>query len=100
MNQTEILARFNEIACARQWSKLHTPKNLATAVAVEAAELLAEFNWLSDDDTPDARHKQKIANEIADVSIYLHVLADKLEIDIDRAIDEKMALNRTRFVKV
>lgn len=102
MNRSEILATFYKIADAQDWHSHHTPKNLATAVAIEAAELLAEFQWLTDEESialaKDAQALTRVSNEIADVTLYLTVLADKLGIDLDEAIANKSRDNAARFL--
>lgn len=104
MNQSEfadLTARIRAFADDRNWEKFHTPKNLAMAVAGEAGELAAEFQWLTAEEsalsslTPE--QLQAIKLEIADVQIYLLRLADVLNLDIPAAVIEKMAINESRF---
>jgi NTP pyrophosphatase (non-canonical NTP hydrolase) len=83
----------------RDWDQFHSPKNLATALAVEAAELLEPFQWLRSG-TPEELGPEKLAavrHEMADVLIYLVRLADKLEVDLAAAAQEKMELNRDKY---
>lgn len=86
-------------ADARDWDAFHSPKNLAMALGGEVSELLDLFQWLTEaqsyDLTPEQR--QAAAHEIADVQIYLLRLADKLGVDIPRAVEEKMAINEERY---
>jgi dCTP diphosphatase len=104
MNQSEyadLTARIRAFADARNWEKFHTPKNLSMAVAGEAGELVAEFQWLTSEEStlaslsPD--QLQAIKLEIADVQIYLLRLADVLNLDIPTAVIEKMEINESRF---
>ena len=104
MNQSEfadLTAQIRAFADARNWEKFHTPKNLAMAIAGEAGELAAEFQWLTAEEsalsslTPE--QLQAIKLEIADVQIYLLRLADVLNLDIPVAVIEKMAINESRF---
>ncbi len=104
MNQNEfadLTAQIRAFADARNWEKFHTPKNLAMAIAGEAGELAAEFQWLTAEEsalgllTPEQLHAIKL--EIADVQIYLLRLADVLNVDIPAAVIEKMAINESRF---
>ena len=104
MNQSEfadLTARIRAFADARNWEKFHTPKNLAMAVAGEAGELVAEFQWLTSDESTLAslspEQLQAIKLEIADVQIYLLRLADVLHLDIPAAVIEKMTINESRF---
>lgn len=98
MNNAEILAAFYRVADANGWHHHHTPKNLATAISVEAAELLTEFQWETGSPEYTSEQKQRIANEMADVGMYLLVLADKLKIDLDQAMADKCEMNKQRFI--
>ncbi|ABI56476.1 nucleotide pyrophosphohydrolase [Alkalilimnicola ehrlichii MLHE-1] len=84
---------------ARNWDQFHSPKNLTMALSGEVGELQDLFQWMTEAQshelTPDQH--QAAAHEIADVQIYLLRLADKLGIDIPRAVEEKMALNEKRY---
>ena len=83
----------------RDWDQFHTPKNLASALSVEAAELLEPFQWLrtgQPDELGEAGLTQA-RHEMADVLAYLVRLADKLGVDLGAAFDEKMALNRAKY---
>jgi NTP pyrophosphatase (non-canonical NTP hydrolase) len=83
----------------RDWDQFHTPKNLATALSVEAAELLEPFQWLQvgDADELGAKNLAQVTHEAADVLVYLVRLADKLDIDLMAAVAEKMVLNREKY---
>ena len=83
----------------RDWDQFHTPKNLSSALCVEAAELLENFQWLNEgsrSELSDARLTQ-VRHEMADVLVYLIRLADKLDVDLPQAVAEKMALNRIKY---
>ena len=104
MNQSEfadLTAQIRAFADARNWEKFHTPKNLSMAVAGEAGELVAEFQWLTAEESTLAsltpEQLQAIKLEIADVQIYLLRLADVLNLHIPAAVIEKMAINESRF---
>ena len=104
MNQSEfadLTAQIRAFAEAKNWEKFHTPKNLSMAVAGEAGELVAEFQWLTSEESTLAsltpEQLQAIKLEIADVQIYLLRLADVLNLDIPAAVIEKMAINERRF---
>jgi NTP pyrophosphatase (non-canonical NTP hydrolase) len=88
-------------ADARNWDQFHTPKNLAMAIAGEAGELVAEFQWLKPEESfLAAMGKEKLRDvelEIADVTIYLLRLADKLEVDIASVVRDKIQINEKRF---
>lgn len=83
----------------RDWDKFHTPKNLATALSVEASELLEPFQWLESGIGAELNEKKRAAirHEIADVLMYLIRLADKMDVDLFDAVVEKMALNRAKY---
>jgi dCTP diphosphatase len=85
----------------RRWSVFHTPKNLASSIAIEAAELMEHFQWLtpeqSDSATDSSAKRQEIADEMADVLCYLLGLANRLDIDLSDAIVEKMAKNELKY---
>ena len=98
----ETLTReVSKFAKARDWEKFHTPKNLAMAVAGEAGELVAEFQWLTAEEpmfsSLSDEQLRKIRLEIADVQIYLLRIADVLDIDLPKAVIEKMKINEARF---
>lgn len=83
----------------RDWDQFHSPKNLAAALTVEAAELLEHFQWLKDGRAeelgPDKL--QEVRHEMADVLVYLVRLADKLDVDLLGAVQDKMVLNRAKY---
>jgi NTP pyrophosphatase (non-canonical NTP hydrolase) len=83
----------------RDWGQFHTPKNLALSVMIEAGELLEHFQWITDDEIPDyvARQRADVAEELADVTIYLIQLADVLGISLGDALRDKLALNAERY---
>jgi dCTP diphosphatase len=83
----------------RDWDQFHTPKNLSAALCVEAAELLEPFQWLSTGDAGELGEEKlrAVRHEMADVLVYLVRLADKLDVDLGAAFDEKMALNRLKY---
>ena len=83
----------------RDWDQFHTPKNLACALNVEAAELLEHFQWLQSgvrDELGEAKLIE-VRHEMADVLVYLVRLADKLGVDLGAAVEEKMVLNRAKY---
>jgi NTP pyrophosphatase (non-canonical NTP hydrolase) len=96
---TELRDLVREFVSERDWDKFHTPKNLATALSVEASELLEPFQWLVSGDKHeiDEAKLTAIRHEMADVLVYLVRLADKMEVDLFQAVLEKMALNRAKY---
>jgi dCTP diphosphatase len=102
MNEIQILAtEIKKFADARDWEQFHTPKNLSMAVAGEAGELVAEFQWLTPEQSirtnMSAEKVEDVELEIADVAIYLIRLADVLDIDISKVVRKKLAINESRF---
>jgi dCTP diphosphatase len=93
---TQALRRF---AQERDWRQFHSPKNLACALSVEAAELLEHFQWLTEAQSDDLSGDKRAAvgSEMADVLLYLLQLADRLQIDLAAAAREKLALNERRY---
>ena len=93
-----MLQRF---ADERDWEQFHAPKNLASALAVEAAELLEIFQWLNETQSreiaPGHPLHERVAEEIADVQIYLLRLADKVGVDLDAAVRRKIARNEEKY---
>ncbi len=100
MNELEELkARLREFAKDRDWDQFHAPKNLAMALSVEVAELVEHFQWLSEDQSKrlDEKTKAEVADEIADVQVYLIRLADKLGVDILKSVDTKIKKNEAKY---
>jgi NTP pyrophosphatase (non-canonical NTP hydrolase) len=99
-DRMQALARaLQQFANARDWGPFHSPKNLASALVVEAGELLEHFQWLTEDQSrqlaPDKR--QAVAHEMADVLLYLVQLSTVLDIDLLDAAHAKMALNAQKY---
>jgi NTP pyrophosphatase (non-canonical NTP hydrolase) len=94
-----LAQRLRHFAAERNWEPFHTPKNLASALIVEAAELLEHFQWLGAEEssrlTPEQR--QRVALEMADVLLYLVRLADRLDIDLLAAATAKLAINAEKY---
>ena len=94
-----LKSRIRDFSHARQWEKYHTPKNVAMAMIVEAAELLEHFQWLTPEESvalePNIREDVRL--EMADVLIYLVRLADLLEIDLLDAAADKLVLNAEKY---
>lgn len=95
----ELRDAIRLFAAEREWDQFHSPKNLASALAVEAAELLEHFQWLTEEQSrvlPESV-KVSVADEMADVLIYLVRLADKLNIELIAAVRGKMARNALKY---
>jgi len=91
--------RLAAFAAARDWEQFHSPKNLAMALSVEAAELVEEFQWLTEEESKalDAERRERVRLELADVFIYLLRISDKLGVDLLRAADDKIVLNEKKY---
>ena len=96
---TTIRDTVRTFVTERDWDQFHTPKNLSSALSVEAAELLEHFQWLKTgtlEELGPAKLEQ-VRHEMADVLVYLVRLADKLDVDLGAAVEEKMILNRAKY---
>ena len=95
----DLALRLRDFAAERDWEQFHSPKNLAMALTVEAAELLEQFQWLTEPESeaPTAARRARIEAELADVLIYLVRLADRLDVDLPAAVNGKLELNRRRY---
>ena len=99
-NQKLALA-LRSFAGERDWDQFHTPKNLATSISVEAAELLELFQWSrgqkdwSDVDDPSIR--KRVEEELADILLYVIRFADKAGMDLQAAAERKLALNAAKY---
>jgi NTP pyrophosphatase (non-canonical NTP hydrolase) len=98
---TPLAIALREFSSRRDWNQFHTAKNLAMALSVEAAELLEPFQWLTPEQsmeiTADPGRSARIAEELADVLIYLVRLADILNVDLNHAVATKLALNAEKY---
>ncbi len=90
---------IQQFADERDWGQFHSPKNLAAALIVEAGELLEHFQWLTDDQSRSltATERDAVADEAADVLIYLIQFANKADIDLLAAARRKLQVNAARF---
>jgi NTP pyrophosphatase (non-canonical NTP hydrolase) len=98
----EDLAReLRRFAAERDWDRFHTPKNLAISLAVEVGELLEHVQWGTDEEIADRAATPEggaaVAEELADVFIYLVRLADVLGVDLLDAASSKIAANAARY---
>ena len=87
------LARFAE---ERDWNQFHSPKNLAMALTSEVGELNELFQWLTEEQSNNVDNNE-VRQEIADIFIYLLRLSDKLDIDIEEAVKEKIEINAKKY---
>jgi NTP pyrophosphatase (non-canonical NTP hydrolase) len=101
MNDTSDLLALRtvvrEFVAERDWAQFHTPKNLAMAMSIEAAEVMEHFQWLATGCELAADKRVAVSHELADVLVYLVRLADVLDIDLPAAVADKMAINRRKY---
>lgn len=90
---------LRQFSAARDWRQYHTPKNLAMALIVEAAELVEQFQWMTPEQSLALTDEQLTAvrDEVADTLIYLVELADVLDIDLIAAARGKMVKNAVKY---
>ena len=93
---THLRDALRKFAEERDWDQYHSPKNLASALSVEAAELLERFQWLTEDQSRKLppEELQKVREEMADVLNYLVRLADKLDVNLLEAARERSSSMR------
>ena len=104
-DQTTTVAELRDLirqfVDQRDWRQFHAPKNLSMALAIEAAELMEHFQWLTVDQSrhlsDDPRKGRAVEDELADVCCYALALANELEIDLSVAIRRKMETNRKKY---
>jgi NTP pyrophosphatase (non-canonical NTP hydrolase) len=95
----ELRDALRAFARERDWEQFHSPRNLATALTVEAAELLEHFQWLADaqSDQLPSEALAEVRLEMADVLLYLVRLADRLDVDLAEAARDKLAINAAKY---
>ena len=83
----------------RDWSQYHKPKDMAAAVSIEAAELQEHFLWKNHEESAEhlEKHSEEVAEEMADIAIYLFLMASDAGVDISQAIQAKLAINEKRY---
>ncbi len=96
---TQLRDALRQFAEERDWDQFHSPKNLASALAVEAAELLERFQWLTEDQSRRLPPEElaKVREEMADVLNYLVRLADKLDVNLLDAARDKIKVNALKY---
>ena len=97
----QLQQRLRDFAAERDWQPFHSPKNLASALIVEAGELLEHFQWLTEEQSRALAQpgpaKDAVAAEMADVLLYLVQLASALEVDLLDAAARKMVVNAAKY---
>ncbi|MFJ3232104.1 nucleotide pyrophosphohydrolase [Streptomyces sp. NPDC086787] len=101
LDVAKLQRRLADFAAARNWERYHTPKNLASALSVEVAELVEIFQWLTPEESahvmadPETAHR--VTDEVADVLAYLLQLCEVLDVDPLAALSAKIDRNERRF---
>lgn len=94
-----ITKKIKKFRDDREWAQFHNHKDVALSLVLEASEVLEHFQWKSINEVNDYAkvHKEDLADELADVAIYLFELADNLKINLPNAIEQKMTKNAKRY---
>lgn len=95
----QLTAKLVAFRDARDWKQFHNPKDLATALSIEAAELQELFLWKNPDqiDLSDPAKKTEVEEEVADIAAYLLLLCNELDIDLEDALNRKIDLNAAKY---
>jgi dCTP diphosphatase len=100
IDNKKISEALREFANERDWNQFHTPRNLAASISVESAELLELFQWSSGSNWTDLNNtdlRSKCSHELADILIYLMRFSDLSGIDLEKAVLEKIEINRKKY---
>ena len=103
MHIKNIQKQLSDFADERDWNQFHNPKNLAMALSVESSELVEIFQWLTPEQAEaimDSGESEHVKEEIADIMIYLIRLADKLDVDLESAVADKIIKNGEKHPKL
>lgn len=95
----ELKQKLQAFVDARDWAQFHSPKNLAMAMIVEAAELVEHFQWDTEIESHvlSADKRLQVSHELADTFVYLLRISQVLDIDLIEAANEKIALNGEKY---
>lgn len=95
----QIKLQLRQFASDRDWDQFHSPKNLSMALIAEAAELVEHFQWLTEEQSKSLKpvHLEQVQEELADIQIYLIRIADKLNVDLIKAVAEKIDANAKKY---
>jgi dCTP diphosphatase len=101
IDNQKLAMALRSFAAERDWDQFHTPKNLATSISVEAAELLELFQWSRGqkgwDEVTDSSIRSKVEDELADILLYVIRFADKAAMDLQAIAERKIALNAEKY---
>ncbi len=95
----ELRETVRQFVQERDWKQFHSPKNLSMALAIEAAELMEHFQWISPEESRnvDESARHEVGEELADVLCYALAIANEMEIDIASTLQSKMVKNRNKY---
>jgi len=97
----ELKALVKEFRDQRDWEQFHTPKNLSMSIAIEAAELMEELQWLTSEESRRLREDEeklvRLGEELADIVIYALSFANSLDLDVSTAVRDKLAKNARKY---
>ena len=99
MDELKIQRILRKFCAERDWEKFHTLKNIASALSVEASELLEIFQWMEEepDLDKDIKVKEKISEEVADIMFYLLRFSDLAQINLENACRKKIEKNKKKY---
>lgn len=98
-NLNELIELIERFRIERDWKQFHTPKNLAISISLEASEILEHFQWKNDEEVKMylESHRENIAEEMADVFVYLLMMSHDLNIDLLEATFSKVKKNAEKY---
>jgi len=98
---TDLRARVRDFVDKRDWQPFHGPKNLSMSIAIEAAELMERFQWLTTEEAraavEDSDEQAAVGDELADIIIYCLSLSNALDLDVSSAVLDKLQTNEFRY---
>ncbi|OGX18082.1 MAG: NTP pyrophosphohydrolase [Omnitrophica WOR_2 bacterium GWF2_43_52] len=101
MTLQEIKERISRFISKRNWEQYHSPKNISMSIAIEAAELMEHFQWLSPEESRDllgnAAGRAEIEDELADIAIYVLDFCNLFSIDIEKIIARKLGKTAKKY---
>lgn len=101
MDINKIKSDLRKFAEERDWEQFHSPKNLAMALSGEVGELSEIFQWLTEDQSDKENISDedlaKVREEVADILLYIIRLSDKLDIDLEQALFDKLKINKEKY---
>ena len=96
MIDEEIINKIIDFRDKRNWQQFHNPKDLAISLSIEASELLENFQWKNNEEALE-NNFDNIKDEIADVMIYSILLSKKLDLDVEKIINDKLEKNKKKY---